>query len=653
MTTKKLMQAAAGNAGGEKVYVEDVFSTHLYAGNSSTRSIDNNIDLSGEGGLVWIKDRSTGEDHVLIDSERGASKAIRSNSTPAEHTDTSSLTSFDNDGFSLGTGYSYFSTNYSGRDYVSWSFRKQEGFFDVVTFSTTGGGGTQAISHNLGSIPGFILIKKTSAAQSWFTFHKSVTSPNSNWWRNWSDLTTAAFDDYFSNDSAINSAPTATAVTLGSYFTDQTADFVMYVFAEGGSDDQIFGDDGDEAIIKTGSFSHTSGTPTFVNCGFEAAWVIAKRYDSTDSWWMADDMRGFTPNGISSDTPYLAANTTAAEGTSDWIGPNAQGFDFNYLTGDYIYIAIRRGPMKEPSAGTDVYNYQTRGGGGSGPPAWIFSHPVDWFLQRELGGTDDWYTSARLTQGKYLKADETDTATNSTFRGIFDFQNGFGDGSGTASAQIAYAWRRYPKVFDTVVYEGNGSNSPYRTITHNLGVAPELVIIKNIDSSSYNWGTGFNTGNSDVDGRIVYLNLTGAYNGDGLTASATTVTLDGGFGGTSATNTNGDTHLMLMFASLAGISKVGAYVGTGSAINVDCGFSGGARWVMVKRTDATADWYIVSSGRGFGKHLTVDSDADESSTAVLDTLSAGFTVRSDAGDDLNASGGKYLYLAFSQEQKNE
>ena len=64
MTTKKLMQAAAGNAGGEKVYVEDVFSTHLYAGNSSTRSIDNNIDLSGEGGLVWIKDRSTGEDHV-------------------------------------------------------------------------------------------------------------------------------------------------------------------------------------------------------------------------------------------------------------------------------------------------------------------------------------------------------------------------------------------------------------------------------------------------------------------------------------------------------------------------------------------------------------------------------------------------------------
>ena len=103
----------------------------------------------------------------------------------------------------------------------------------------------------------------------------------------------------------------------------------------------------------------------------------------------------------------------------------------------------------------------------------------------------------------------------------------------------------------------------------------------------------------------------------------------------------------MLFASLDGISKVGTYTGTGSAINVDCGFSGGARWVMVKRTDASADWYIVSSGRGFGKHLKVDSDADESSTAVLDTLSAGFTVRSDAGNDLNANGGTYIYLAFS------
>jgi len=68
---------------------------------------------------------------------------------------------------------------------------------------------------------------------------------------------------------------------------------------------------------------------------------------------------------------------------------------------------------------------------------------------------------------------------------------------------------------------------------------------------------------------------------------------------------------------------------------------------MVKRADDTADWYIVSSARGFGKHILVKSDADESSTAVLDTLAAGFTVRSDAGNDLNANGGTYIYLAFA------
>jgi hypothetical protein len=50
--SRKLMMGAAG-AAGEKVYVEDVFSTYLYTGNGSTQTITNDIDLAGEGGLVW------------------------------------------------------------------------------------------------------------------------------------------------------------------------------------------------------------------------------------------------------------------------------------------------------------------------------------------------------------------------------------------------------------------------------------------------------------------------------------------------------------------------------------------------------------------------------------------------------------------------
>jgi hypothetical protein len=56
--TRLLMQGAAGAAGGDVLGVEDVFSTWLYTGNGSTQTITNGIDLDGEGGLVWIKNRS-------------------------------------------------------------------------------------------------------------------------------------------------------------------------------------------------------------------------------------------------------------------------------------------------------------------------------------------------------------------------------------------------------------------------------------------------------------------------------------------------------------------------------------------------------------------------------------------------------------------
>jgi hypothetical protein len=647
---------AAGSASGDKVYVEDVFSTHLYTGTgSTTQSINNGMDLSGTGGLVWAKPRSSSGSNSLYDTERGVQKALISNATGGNQDDsggggTAGLYQFNSNGFSLGDNYAAAANN-NNEDMVAWTFLKQEGFFDVVTW--TGNATIRTISHNLGCVPGFIIIKRLDTSSHWVCYHKSVGPTKWLYLNN----TNAALDD----DTAFNdTAPTSSVFTVGTMdrVNSNGGTHVAYLFADGDSSDaQIFGEDGDEAIIKTGTYqSDGNGNEVYVDLGFEPQWIMIKSSTDTQSWIIQDNMRGMAHS--TSTNNYLLANSNGAEnseGTAGMVRAESNGMTigvagiinmFNSVQ-TYTYMAIRRGPMKEPSAGTDVYNYQTRGGGGSGPPAYIFPHPVDMFFQRELGQSDDWYSGNRLIGLNVLKPDETDALASQTFLGAFDYQNGFGAGTGTASAQIAYAWRRYPKVFDIVVYEGNGSNSPYRTINHNLGVAPELVIIKNIDSSSAHWGTGANTGNSDVDGRIVYLNLTGAYNGDGLTASATTVTLDGGFGGTSATNTNNNTHLMLMFASLSGISKVGAYVGTGSAINVDCGFSGGARWVMVKRTDATADWYIVSSGRGFGKHLKVDSDADESSTAVLDTLSAGFTVRSDAGDDLNASGGKYLFLAFA------
>ena len=67
---KKL--AAAPAASGGSLNVEDVFSTYVYSGNTSTQTITNNIDLSGEGGMVWIKSRTSSNSPRLFDTERGA-----------------------------------------------------------------------------------------------------------------------------------------------------------------------------------------------------------------------------------------------------------------------------------------------------------------------------------------------------------------------------------------------------------------------------------------------------------------------------------------------------------------------------------------------------------------------------------------------------
>ncbi len=149
----KLIQAAAGNA-GEAVYVDDVFSTFLYTGTNATQAITNGIDLAGEGGLVWTKARTsdpTEIDHQLIDSEQGAFRyVLESNTTNARFDFGASILTPSSTGFQLSSSSR---VNQNENPYVSWTFRKQPGFFDVVTY--TGDGTTSRdINHNLGSAPG-------------------------------------------------------------------------------------------------------------------------------------------------------------------------------------------------------------------------------------------------------------------------------------------------------------------------------------------------------------------------------------------------------------------------------------------------------------------------------------------------------------------
>ena len=237
MAVRDVVQAAAG-VGGAGEYVEDVFSTYLYAGNGSTQTITNGIDLDGEGGLVWVKNRTGANNHILTDSARGTANFLRSNLTNAQDTNSPNLISaFNSNGFSLGVNYA--DVNASSNNYASWSFRKSPSFFDVVTWTGNNTNNRQ-ILHSLGSRPGMVVVKNISESADWYVWHKSLAPSGgsaANLRLNTSDA--VQYSDYYVEDSTSSEY---IQLGLAGGLNESGRQYVAYVFAH--NDAGGFGDDG-------------------------------------------------------------------------------------------------------------------------------------------------------------------------------------------------------------------------------------------------------------------------------------------------------------------------------------------------------------------------------------------------------------------------
>lgn len=633
--------AGAGGAAGAALYVDDVFSTYLYEGNSSTRTITNGIDLSGEGGLTWIKCRTISDLHYWYDTKRGATKSLHSNGTYNEGTRSNTLTSFNSNGFSLGTDGD---TNFSGRDYVSWTFRKAPGFFDVVTYTGTGTSGL-TVNHSLGSVPGCIAVKRTDSTGAWRVFHRSLGATK--------HVELDGTGAVATNTAIFNdTAPTSTQFTLGnnSSVNASGGSYVAYLWAH---DDQSFGTDSNEAIIKCGSVTTGSDEYATVDLGFEPQFVMFKRTDTSGDWLTLDTMRGWD---LGNDDKRLYANLTQAENTtSSGHGEvNSTGFRIYNLGGsaDLIYIAIRR-PHKPPEAGTDVFASQTTT---PEQTSWTPGFAPDALFTTRHLATSDKRIGARL-MGPQKTLLTQNTSTESTGTDYFHWDEPTGtirqtyyqssDGTG-----LHYAFKRAPGFFDVVC--GTGFNH-VSAVTHNLGAQPQLIIAKQ-RNRIYEWLGAANIGGST--GNISLNTADDSYTGHSgnWNTHVTSTTFDPGFvlrrhnGGISSSTT--DTYVVYLFGTLSGISKVGNYSGTGNNVDVDCGFAAGARFVLIKRTDSDGDWYVWDSTRGIvsgdDPYLLFNSMAAHvTDTDYVDPLDAGFTVTSSAPAALNTSGGTYLFLAIA------
>ena len=591
--------------------------------------------IAGSGGMVWIKDRSATNGNYIFDTERGAEKAISSNGTNAEWTTTGNLTQFKTDGFTLGADAG---TNTNTNPLTSWSFRKAPRFFDMVKYTGNGVAGRE-IAHDLGCDVGMMIVKATSRTGRWATWHKSI-----------SGISNLMLDETFNtstvNHEYVHSVDSSTFTVTNEYYVNELGqEYIAYLFAD---DPLGASGDGSDGMIACGSYvgNGLADGPT-IELGWEPQYVMVKSSSLDGSpWFVFDTMRGIATSGLDA---QLFPNTSDAESTYDRFDLTPTGFKTTGVSGfsngsgqTYIYMAIRR-PMKEPTSSDEVFAIDTWGGTTSDP---IFNSGfvTDFGLIQYLPGSQDWAASSRMTGTRYLKTNLTDAeVSNPPF--LWDYMDGYYGNTGTSTNWMSWMFKRAKGFFDVVAYTGDGVAG--RTVNHNLGVVPSVMWVK-CRSHTYNWIV-YNSESGET--QATWLNSSNAersgyWNNTAPTDSVFTVNVD-------SVNQTGATYIAYLFATLAGISKVGSYTGNGTSQTIDCGFTTGAKFIIIKRTDSTGDWFMWDSVRGIvagnDPHLSLNTTAAEVTTDdSIDPDSSGFIVNQNATTNINVSSATYIYYSIAE-----
>ena len=319
--------------GGPPPPTTPVFSTTLYQPDGTDRSIATGIDNT-EKSLVWFKHRDISYNHVLVDSIRPIDQILSTNHDGGNYY-TQDVAALTETGVNLSNWTGWINHSDNQRALV-WNFRAKPNFFDIVTW--TGNDSVREIPHNLGSKPGFIIIKRYDGTEDWTCYHRSL--PNgANSWIQLNDSGGHSGGGWFMNGTE----PTSTHFTVGSHgrVNNTGWDYVAYIFAHN--------EDTSGGNIKCGSYAGTGSPGNVVDLGFEPEFFMVKNISTGgDPWIIVDAERGMPASG---DAPYLSANNTDTEsGKNIQINPTSTGVVMNENGGSktnqngyvYIYVAIAK-----------------------------------------------------------------------------------------------------------------------------------------------------------------------------------------------------------------------------------------------------------------------------------------------------------------------
>ncbi len=320
------------------------FNTKLYTGTGASLAI---TGVGFKPDWVWTKGRSVAFSHYLFDSVRGVGKRIMSNSTSNEDTSIFGVSSFDSDGFTLGTDTG---ANNSGSTFVAWNWlganttvsntsgsiistvsANTTAGFSIVSYTGTGANAT--VGHGLGVAPDMIICKSRTQAQNWATYHSSLGNTKAVFLDGTGAATTSS--SYWNNTS-----PTSTVFTVGNSgdVNYNAGTQISYCFKS------------IKGYSKFGSYTgNSSADGTFIYTGFKPAWVMIKNSTTAgDSWQLWDNKR----LGYNVDNNPIFPNTSGAEGTSDISDILSNGFKirttasgFNTSGDTYIYACFAENPF--------------------------------------------------------------------------------------------------------------------------------------------------------------------------------------------------------------------------------------------------------------------------------------------------------------------
>jgi len=324
----------------------DYFNTVLYTGTGATLSI---TGVGFQPDFVWTKGRSVAYSHYLMDSVRGVGRRIMSNSTSNEDINIFGVSSFDSDGFTLGTDTG---ANNNGSTFASWNWLASNttasntdgsiastvsanttAGFSIVTY--TGTGATATFGHGLGASPSMVIIKdRTNGTKNWTCYHQAMGNDRSIF-LNLTDAQTVPTDHWQ------YTTPSNSVVYIGDYshINTNTDDYIAYCFAE------------KKGFSKFGSYTGNGSTDgTFAYTGFKPAFVLLKNADDgTRSWYTFDNKR----NTFNATNSWLAPNLSNAEGSlTSGVDFLSNGFKvresttaFNGSGNTFIYMAFAENPL--------------------------------------------------------------------------------------------------------------------------------------------------------------------------------------------------------------------------------------------------------------------------------------------------------------------